>query len=340
MAYRRLKALLLGFVLDAALGDPKGWPHIVRLIGKRIELEERAARSFALPWLEGSQLSWGLETRTAERLCGAAIVADVALLAPVVFAFALRRAEKARPSLTFALEVIMFYQLIAARALVDESMDVYDRLVAGDLEGARQAVSMIVGRDVEGLDASGVARAAVETIAENASDGVVAPLLHMAIGGVPAALAYKAVNTLDSMMGYKTERYINFGWAAARLDDVANFLPARVTGLLMCAAAKLIGMDAGRAWQTFRRDRMKHPSPNAGHAEAACAGALEVQLGGLASYSGQVVHKETLGEPIRPIEAYDIPRANRLMYATACLALGVSACLAAVDGWRHRMHDR
>ena len=186
---------------------------------------------------------------------------------------------------------------------------------------------MIVGRDTDSLDEQGIARATVETIAENASDGVIAPMLYMAVGGVPGAMAYKAVNTLDSMVGYKNERYLNLGRAAAKLDDVVNYVPARVAGVLMCAAAHLAGFDAKRAWKVFRRDRRNHTSPNSAHTEAACAGALGVQLGGGNYYFGEYVEKPTIGDDVRPIEAEDIPRANKLMYVTAGLSLAAAACV-------------
>ena len=208
-------------------------------------------------------------------------------------------------------------------------MAVYYPLKKHDLEGARQAVSRIVGRDTQALDETGVAKAAVETVAENTCDGVTAPLIFLFLGGLPAGMAYKAVSTLDSMVGYKNEKYRWFGWASARLDDVLNFIPARLSGLLMCLGAVLLpGCSGLRAWSIFWRDRRKHASPNSAHTEAACAGALEVQLAGDASYFGKVVHKPTLGDPTRPVEPEDIPSACGLMYATAALFLLLFAGLS------------
>ncbi|MDO4890130.1 MAG: adenosylcobinamide-phosphate synthase CbiB, partial [Coriobacteriaceae bacterium] len=195
------------------------------------------------------------------------------------------------------------------------------------LPGARTAVSMIVGRDTDALDERGVAKAAVETVAENTSDGVMAPLVFMAIGGAPLAVAYKAVNTMDSMVGYKNERYRHFGTAAARTDDVLNFIPARLAGVLMCLAAPIVGLDGAGAWRIFLRDRRRHSSPNSAHTEAACAGALGVQLAGGAYYFGEYVSKPTIGDAGRPVEADDIERANRLMCATAVLGLAVALLL-------------
>ena len=190
-------------------------------------------------------------------------------------------------------------------------------------------MSRIVGRDTQALDETGVAKAAVETVAENTCDGVTAPLIFLFLGGLPAGMAYKAVSTLDSMVGYKNEKYRWFGWASARLDDVLNFIPARLSGLLMCIGAALLPGCSGRhAWKIFWRDRRKHASPNSAHTEAACAGALEEQLAGDASYFGKVVHKPTLGDPIRPVEPEDIPRACWLMYATAALFLLLFAGLS------------
>ena len=218
--------------------------------------------------------------------------------------------------------------LLAARALQKESMAVCPPLAAGDLAGAREAVSRIVGRDTQRLDEAGVVKAAVETVAENTSDGVTAPLLFLALGGLPLGMVYKAVNTMDSMVGYRNERYRWFGTAAARLDDVLNWIPARLSGLMMCLAAALLpGCSGRRALRVFFRDRRKHSSPNSAHTEAACAGALGVQLAGDAWYFGKKVSKPTIGDGLRPVERADVARACRLMYVTELLTL------AAVLGW-------
>lgn len=314
----------IGFALDAALGDPRGWPHPVRLIGKQIELEEKILHRYVLGELENAPESWPFGREKTERLCGYVITADVTLLAPIATWALLRVCNRFSPWLALAAESFLCYLLLAARSLRDESMTVHDALVAGDLPAARKACGMIVGRDTDVLDEEGVAKAAVETVAENASDGVIAPLLFMGVGGAPAAMMYKAVNTLDSMIGYKNDRYLNMGRAAAKLDDAFNFVPARVSGALMCAGAKLTGFDAKRAWATFKRDRLNHTSPNSAHTEAACAGALGVQLGGGNVYFGEYVEKPTIGDATRAVEAADIVRANKLMYATAALGLGVA----------------
>ena len=197
----------------------------------------------------------------------------------------------------------------------------YKELAKGDLPAARRAVARIVGRDTQNLTAAGVTRAAVETVAENASDGVIAPLLYMLLGGAPLALTYKAINTMDSMLGYKNEKYLYFGRCAAKLDDAANWLPSRLAALLWVAAAALTGNSACGAWRIWRRDRRRHASPNSAQTESACAGALGVQLAGPAYYFGEYYDKPTIGDPLREIEPRDILRANRMMYAESLLAL-------------------
>ena len=327
MKHRNVIALGVGFALDMVLGDPKGWPHPVRLIGKQIELEEKIVRTHVLNDLDSVEGSWPLDRAQTERLCGAAIAADVALIAPVATWALLKACERFSSWLALAAESVVCYQLLAARSLRDESMAVHDALEKGDLPAARKACGMIVGRDTDVLDEDGLARAAVETVAENASDGVVAPMLFMGLGGAPAAMFYKAVNTLDSMIGYKNERYANLGFVAAKLDDMVNIVPARVSGALMCAAAGLVGLDSNRAWSVFRRDRYNHTSPNSAHTEAACAGALGVQLGGGNVYFGKHVDKPTIGDATRPVTADDIVQANKLMYATAVLGLGAAVLI-------------
>ena len=221
--------------------------------------------------------------------------------------------------LRFALETFWCYQLLATKSLKTESMKVYDRLKNGTLDEARYAVSMIVGRDTQSLTEEGVTKAAVETVAENASDGVIAPMLYMAIGGVWLMFLYKGINTMDSMLGYKNDKYLYFGRCAAKLDDVANYIPARLSGWLMVAASTFVKMDVKNAAKIYRRDRRNHASPNSAQTEAAMAGALEVQLAGNAYYFGKLYEKPTIGDGIRPVEVEDIRRSNRLLYATAIL---------------------
>jgi adenosylcobinamide-phosphate synthase len=231
------------------------------------------------------------------------------------------------PVLRFIIETILCWQLLAVKSLKVESMKVYKALMEGDGAKARQAVSMIVGRDTDRLDEAEVARAAVETVAESASDGILAPLLFMAGGGAPLGILYKAVNTMDSMVGYKNDRYLYFGRAAAKTDDVLNFIPARIAGILMCISAFIAGFDGKNACKIFFRDRKNHRSPNSAHTEAACAGALGLKLGGTNLYFGVPVYKPTIGDALRRIEAEDIRRANKLTYCTAFLGLAVFCLL-------------
>ena len=223
----------------------------------------------------------------------------------------------------------MCYQILAVKSLKTESMKVYAELKRGSLAGARQKVSMIVGRDTEDLSEEQVAKAAVETVAENTSDGTVAPLLFMAVGGAPLGFLYKGINTLDSMVGYKNEVYLFFGRFSAKLDDAANFIPARVSAFLMIGASVLLGMDFRNAWRIFRRDRFNHASPNSAQTEAVCAGALDIQLAGDAYYFGKLYPKKTIGDRLRAIRYEDIASANRLLYGTAALCLLVSLTLRA-----------
>ena len=209
--------------------------------------------------------------------------------------------------------------------LKEESMKVYRELKKEDLEGSRHAVSMIVGRDTQNLTFEGVTKAAVETVAENTSDGEIAPLFYMALGGPPLLYLYKTINTMDSMVGYKNDRFLNFGRYGAKLDDVVNYIPARISALFMITAAWITGMDGKNAWKIFKRDRYNHASPNSAQTESAMAGALDIQLAGNAYYFGKLYEKPTLGDPKRPVEFEDIPRANRLLYVSAILATVIFA---------------
>ena len=299
----------LGFLLDVFFGDPHWLPHPVRLIGWLISQAEPFLRR-VFP-----------DTPKGRRMAGAVL----AFMVPVACAAAawilLWCAGHVNRWLALCLQTLMCYQLIAAKDLCIESLRVYDALNADDLPAARRAVSMIVGRDTEDLTQSGVTKAAVETVAENASDGVIAPLFFLALGGAPLGFFYKAVNTLDSMVGYQNECYMDFGRWSARLDDLLNWIPARVSALLMIAAAAPLGLDARGAARIWRRDRRKHASPNSAQTEATCAGALGVCLAGDAYYGGVLHRKPTIGDFIRPVCAQDIPRTCRLMYGASVLAL-------------------
>ena len=315
MKWTLLLALPIGYAIDLILGDPHGWPHPVIWIGKLISLLEKGLRR-AFP-----------KTPAGEKAAGALlwlVTAGVSLALPLVL---LRLCGRVSPWLRLALESIMCWQILATKSLRDESMKVYAALKTGDLEASRYAVSMIVGRDVARLDDRGVARAAVETVAENASDGVVAPLIFLALGGAPLGFFYKAVNTMDSMLGYVEEPYKNIGFFPAKLDDVVTFIPARRSALLMLLAGGVLGMDLKNGWRIFRRDRYKHASPNSAQTESVCAGLLGLRLAGDAWYHGELHRKEYIGDPVREIEYEDIPRSGRLLYATAALALILAAAI-------------
>ena len=306
-----LAACVAGFFLDFIFGDPEWLYHPVRLIGKGISFGERQLRRLCSSNKRGRGL---VATGAVLWVC----IAGISFLLPLGL---LILAQKIHPVLRFVLETFWCYQIIAARCLCKESVKVYDRLKADDLPGARRAVSMIVGRDTENLSAEGVTKAAVETVAENTSDGVTAPLIYMLIGGAPLGFLYKAVNTMDSMLGYKNDKYLYFGRIPAKMDDVFNYIPSRVTALFMIVAAFFCGMDGKNAWRIYRRDRRKHASPNAAQTEAVCAGALRVRLAGDAVYFGKLYKKEFIGDNLRPIEPEDIKRTGRLMYVTAVLML-------------------
>ena len=312
------EAVLGGFVLDTLFGDPPWLPHPVVLMGKAISALEKRLRA-RLP-----------QTPQGELLGGAVVAFTLPVGTFLLTSLVCLGAAKLSPWLGLAVQMFWCGQALAAKGLVQESTNVYRALIKPDLPAARKAVSRIVGRDTQNLTLEGVTKAAVETVAENASDGVIAPLLYMLLGGAPLALTYKAINTMDSMLGYKNEKYLYFGRAAAKLDDAANYLPSRLAGLLWCAAAALTGNSPKGAWRIWRRDRRNHASPNSAQTESACAGALGVQLAGPAYYFGEYYAKPTIGDPLRPIEPEDIRRANRMMYAESVLALAVGLAVRAI----------
>ena len=304
-----LTAIIAGFILDLIFGDPHWLPHPICLIGYMIGFLERNLRKLLAP------------NPTALLAGGALMVIIVLVVSFAVPYYILQLAEAVSPWLRFGLETIMFYQIFATKCLRDESMKVFTALDNNDLADARVKLSWIVGRDTKNLSAEEVTKGAVETVAENTADGIIAPMLYMFLGGAPLAFLYKGINTMDSMVGYKNDKYLYFGRCAAKLDDLANLIPARIAGLVMIIAAFLVGLNGPGAWKIFWRDRYHHLSPNSAMTESVTAGALNIQLGGDHYYFGKLVHKETIGDDIRPVCPQDIMQANRLLYMTAVVSL-------------------
>ena len=309
-----LAACAAGFILDLLFGDPAWIYHPIRIIGHLIGgLEKKLYKEGTSPE--------SLRRRGTLLWIG---TAGIATLVPCLLLWA---AFQIHPVLSFLLQSFWCWQLLATKSLKTESMKVKQALDTGTIEDGRKAVSMIVGRDTKSLTEEGVVKAAVETVAENTSDGIIAPLFYMMIGGAGLGFFYKAVNTMDSMVGYKNDRYLDFGRTAARMDDLFNLIPARLSALLMIGAAGILGLFDSRhysmtnAWKIYKRDRHNHKSPNAAQTESVCAGALSVRLAGNAWYFGKLYEKPYIGDDIRPIEREDIRRANRLLYGTAVLGL-------------------
>lgn len=347
--------ILTGIVLDLLVGDPIGFIHIVIVIGRYIS------------FLEKKLYKDTYDDKTME-FKGSVIAFIVPVTVMILAGIVLVISFKIHPAVYFVIESFLCWQAVAARDLAYESMRVYKALngekiaipdfehggkivldavnknaLEGEdaqnllkkqkLENARRAVSLIVGRDTDSLDETGVIKAAVETVAENTSDGIIAPLFYMFLGGGALAVMYKAVNTLDSMLGYKNDKYMHFGSASAIQDDYWNYIPSRLSALLMCLAAFFTKMDHKNAYRIWKRDRYKHESPNSAQTESACAGALNIQLAGDASYFGHIKHKDTIGDPVRPVERDDIKRACRLMYATSFLMMMIGLIIRILVYW-------
>jgi len=311
------RELLLACLLDLLAGDPRWFPHPVRLMGRAAACYERGARAM-------------VRGPVGERIAGVVLALGLPLLAYAVGRALIGAAGLVHQVAGSAAAVLLAWTTLAARDLSDHAAAVQRAIEAGSLEEARRAVGLIVGRDTDGLSAQEIARAAVESVAESASDGVVAPLCYLVIGGPPLALAYKAVSTLDSLVGHHEPPYTHFGWASARLDDLANWAPARLTALLLVLAAWLLSRESAsmrRAWAVLRRDGRKHASPNSGRPEAAMAGALGVRLGGPNRYGGILVERPTMGDPVTPLGPAELARALRLMW----IATGLAVVLAV---WR------
>ncbi len=313
-----LYALMIGFVIDLLVGDPHCIPHPVVLIGKLISATEKLVRRIFPKTVRG------------ENVAGGALWVIVTVVSTAVPLGILWVCHLVSPWLRLAAESLMCWQILATKSLRDESMKVYDALETGDIEKSRYAVSMIVGRDTAELSDPAVTRAAVETVAENTSDGIVAPMLFLALGGAPLGFFYKAVNTMDSMLGYVEPPYKNVGLVPAKMDDVMNFLPARISAFIMLAAGGLMGMNLKNGWKIFRRDRFNHASPNSAQTESVCAGLMGLRLAGDAWYHGVLHKKKYIGDPLREIQHQDIPRSCRLLYVTAGLTLLLCAGVKAL----------
>ncbi|SCK00758.1 cobalamin biosynthesis protein [uncultured Eubacterium sp.] len=298
-----------GFVLDLLFGDPHWLPHPIRLIGLMISGCEKVLRRI-FPSSKGGEFIAGIFLNV--------IIVCTSFAIPY---FLLKGLTWIHPWLRYTVETLFCYQIFAGKSLKQESMRVYKCVKEEDLLGSRKYLSWIVGRDTENLNFKQIIKAVVETIAENASDGVIAPMLFMLVGGAPLGFLYKGVNTLDSMVGYKNEKYQSFGKFSAIVDDVFNFIPARITGIAMIISSFFVGFDGKNAWKIFWRDRHNHASPNSGNPESACAGALNIQLAGDTYYFGKLYKKKTIGDDNRPVEAEDIPRTAKIMYAASVLCL-------------------
>ena len=296
--------IVLALLLDAAIGDPRWLPHPVIGIGR-----------FAL------YLEQPLRKQFDAKVAGIITVSVVVLVTTVLVWDLCALASSINPLLGDLVAILVLYTGFAMRDLRGHTLAVYRPLVTGDLAEARQQIAMLVGRDTEKLDEGEITRATVESVAENTVDGVTAPLMFAFIAGPAGVMFYKAVNTLDSTFGYKNERYLQFGWAAARFDDLVNFLPARLTALLIPVAAGLLKLDGSRAWRILQRDRHNHPSPNGGQSEAAFAGALGVQLGGINYYGGEESNRPLMGDAVQPLRAAHIQQAVKLMIATSLLVV-------------------
>lgn len=304
-----LGACILGFLIDLWIGDPQWVYHPIRLVGNLINGTEKLLRKIFPDTDKGC--FWA----------GTGLVIIIAAVVTIIPFFILWLAYVVHPLLGFLMESLMCYFLFATKSLKTESMKVYNRLKEKDLEGGRYAVSMIVGRDTESLSEEGIIKATVETVAENTSDGIVAPILYVLLGGAPLGFLYKAVNTMDSMVGYKNKEYLYFGRAAAKTDDWFNYIPARISAYIMIGVSYILRMDGRNAIRIYKRDRYKHASPNAAHTEAVCAGALRIQLAGDAYYFGKRYKKDYIGDRIESITEEKIVQANQLLYGTSCLTI-------------------
>ena len=298
--------LVVAYVLDLLFGDPQSAPHPVRFIGALINTLEKVLYPYK-----------------NKRLSGILLVVLVTTIAYI--------AALSLSSLNIIIEIYLVYTVLATGALSFEAMKIYRLLENGDIEKAQIQLGFIVSRDTKNMSENDIIRSTVETVSENVVDGIISPLFFLFLGGVPLAMAYKAVSTMDSMIGYKTDKYLNFGWAAARLDDVLNFIPARITGFFLIPfASMLCGKNPARSFVTVVRDRKKHDSPNSAHAEAAVAGALGVHLGGRNVYFGKVSDKPFIGDKLKDFQTGDIKDTVRIMYVTSVAAIAIGIIVSII----------
>ncbi|MDK2587372.1 adenosylcobinamide-phosphate synthase CbiB [Romboutsia sedimentorum] len=306
-------SIYIGYVMDLIIGDPYSFPHPVRYIGKLIKTTENKIRKIA---------------KTDKNLkIGGFVLWFVTVGITYLVTYLTVKLSSFVPGGFLIANSILIYTTLATKCLKDEAVKIYKVLKSKDIEKSRIQLSYIVGRDTTSLDEGEIIRATVETVAENTVDGIIAPMFYAFIGGAPLAMAYKAINTLDSTVGYKNEKYMNLGFASAKIDDIANYIPARISVLLMTIGSLILGYDYKSCFKISIRDRKNHKSPNCAYPEGAVAGALGVQLGGTNIYFGKEVHKPTIGDKIRKIEIEDIVRTNKIMYATSITSILIFTAL-------------
>lgn len=306
-------SIYIGYIIDLIIGDPYSFPHPVRYIGKLIKVTENKIRNIA-------------KTDKGLKIGGFVLWAITVGLTYLV-TYMIVKLFSFIPGGYIIANSILIYTTLATKCLKDEAVKIYNVLKTGDIEKSRIQLSYIVGRDTTHLDEGEIIRATVETVAENTVDGIIAPMFYAFIGGAPLAMAYKAINTLDSTVGYKNEKYKDLGFASAKIDDIANYIPARIAVLLMAIGSLVLGYDYKKASQIAVRDRKNHKSPNCAYPEGAVAGALGVQLGGTNIYFGQAVYKPTIGDKVREIEIEDIVKTNKIMYATSLTSMVIFTAL-------------
>ncbi|KEI00413.1 cobalamin biosynthesis protein [Clostridium botulinum] len=314
--------IYLAFILDCILGDPYWFPHPVRFIGKYISFFEKQIKKANL---KNTTLKiWGVFLT----------LSTIGLTYGICFGI-LKAVYIINPKVYYVLNIVILWTCIAPKCLANEAIKIYTELANNNIEKSRKQLSYIVGRDTDNLDEGEITRAVVETVGENTSDGIIAPLMYMFIGGAPLALTYKAVNTLDSMVGYKEDIYLNFGWFSAKLDDVVNYIPARLTALFMIISAFILRFDYKNCIKIINRDKNNHTSPNAGYPESAMAGALRVKLGGTNSYFGKLTYKPTIGDKLKKLEKEDIRKSTVLMYGTTIVSIVIFSIILISCGLIH-----